>query len=502
MTAVPVRPPADRDGVRRSEVVLTPDPARVLARLFVPGRELVLDLASRASDVLERLLALSEPEVRQGLQRVYLRYSDRHRDLPRMIMDHYEQIAHRLPPGQLSAERRAFIGACFTQEYAVEGAALFNPSAVLHPDQSDLPAGHCRFVLSLRAVGEGHLSSVEFRSGTLGPDGQVSIEPAGRQVERGEVLPTWHDRGVFVAQLAEEGIEAETVAFLAARLPARFGDADLDAVLATLSGQQRTRRGLARAQQVARRVVSGSYQVEFPAETRLAERLLWPTAPAESRGMEDARFVRFVDADGAATYRATYTAFDGAKVEPGLIETADFRRFRMSPLAGPAAKNKGMALFPRPVGGRYLALSRWDRETISLTSSTDGSIWSPARPLYGPSQPWELIQTGNCGSPVETEAGWLVLTHGVGALREYSIGALLLDLDEPDRILAALPEPLLQAAPDERDGYVPNVVYSCGALRHDDQLLLPYGASDSSTRFAVVGVDRLLSRLGSAAARR
>jgi len=223
--------------------------------------------------------------------------------------------------------------------------------------------------------------------------------------------------------------------------------------------------------------------------------VLWPHSPTESHGIEDARFVRFVEEDGSAIYQATYTAFDGEQVSPKMVETSGFRRFRMLQLAGPAAQNKGMALFPRKVGGRYVALSRWDRENLSIATSYDGRRWEDASMLHVPSQPWELIKAGNCGSPVETEAGWLVLTHGVGPMREYAIGALLLDRDDPHLVIGAMREPLISPAEDERNGYVPNVVYSCGPLLHGDQLLLPYGVSDSSVRFAFVNVPLLLDRL-------
>jgi predicted GH43/DUF377 family glycosyl hydrolase len=275
-------------------------------------------------------------------------------------------------------------------------------------------------------------------------------------------------------------------------LPVRFDDGQLDAALAALSGESLTRPNTARTGESARRIAAWNYEVEFPHESALAERVLWPQTALESRGIEDARFVRVED-DGV--YRATYTAFDGASITPQLIETEDFRRFRISQLAGPAAKNKGMSLFPRRVGGRYVALSRWDRENNAITTSVDGVRWDDPRTVQVPSRPWELIQIGNCGSPVETDAGWVVLTHGVGPMREYAIGALLLDIDEPGRVIGALRDPLLAPDDDERDGYVPNVVYSCGAMRVGDRLLLPYGASDSSVRFALVDLPRLVDRL-------
>lgn len=479
--------------VTRSDVVLTADPARVLARLFVPGQELSHDSRSRASGVLERILALPDDEVTVALDRVRDRYGKRHRDLPGVLKANYERIAHRVPDDVvLSDEHRSLVGAWFTHEYSVEAAALFNPSVVVHPDQSGLTPGHTRFVLSLRAVGEGHLSSVEFRTGVVGPAGELRIDDPGPHIEQGRPLPTWYDRASFAAALTGQDIDRESAAFVVARLPERFDAHDLDAALADLAGERLTRPTVGRTADLARRIAAYSYEVEFAPDTGLAERVLWPQSPSESHGMEDARFVHMPD-DGV--YRATYTAFDGASIAPQLIETTDFRRFRISRLAGPAAQNKGMALFPRRVGGRYVALSRYDRENNALSTSADGIWWDDPRTLQTPRRPWELLQLGNCGSPLETDAGWIVLTHGVGPMREYAIGALLLDLDDPGRVLGALRDPLLAPADDERDGYVPNVVYSCGALLTGDRLLLPYGASDASVRFAFVDVPLLVERL-------
>jgi predicted GH43/DUF377 family glycosyl hydrolase len=482
--------------VTRLGTALTADPARVLARLFVPGHELVGATESRATGVLARIRALGEDEVRSTLRDVLARYPGRHRDLRGTLAAHYEEIAHRVPDGDtMTQERRTLIGAWFTHEYSIEGAALFNPSIVPHPDQSGLPAGHLRFVMSLRAVGEGHVSSVEFRTGVLGAGDELSLDDPGPHAETGRPRPAVHDKVLFAAMLAEDGSDAESTSFLVGSLPARFGEQELEHAIEALTALRVTRDGGARIAERARRVARCSYEVEFPLESTIAERVLWPHAPSEARGMEDARFVRVVSGNGSAIYRATYTAFDGDHVAPQLIETCDFRRFRMSQLAGPAAKNKGMALFPRTVGGRHLALSRWDRENNAIATSPDGYVWGEPRTLHVPSRAWELTQTGNCGSPVETDEGWLVLTHGVGPMREYAIGALLLDLEDPSRVIGALREPLMRPRDDERDGYVPNVVYSCGALLHGDRLLLPYGAGDASVRFAVVDVPLLLDQL-------
>ncbi|MCU1601278.1 MAG: hypothetical protein JWO22_1987 [Frankiales bacterium] len=480
------------DLVHRVDIALLPDPGRVLGRLFVPGHEHFTEVESRATGVLGRILALDEEAVRETLADVLSRYAGRHRDVPSLLLRSYEQIAHRIPPGApISQERRLLLGAWFTQEYSLEAAALFNPSIVAHPDQSGLDPGQRRFVLSLRAVGEGHLSSIEFRSGVVGPGAQLHLDPVPAHVETGATHQTAHDRGLFAARLEEEGADTESTRFLLSRLPERFLDEDLDRALRALSGQSVTRHGAEHTAAVARNLAQCSYEVWFDPAAALAERVLWPVAPSESHGMEDARFVQVED----GRYLATYTAYDGQSITSQLLETTDFTRFRVTQLAGLASRNKGMALFPRTVGGEHLALSRHDRETCSVTTSKDGLVWRDATPVHAPTQPWELIQTGNCGSPIETDEGWVVLTHGVGPMREYALGALLLDLDDPTVVLGCLPWPLMRPTPDEREGYVPNVVYSCGALRHGDLLLLPYGASDASIRFAFVDLPALIAQL-------
>lgn len=482
--------------VTPSDVTLRPDPSRTLARLFVPGHELITSTESRATGVLGRLLALPDNVVSATLQRVRDRFADRHRDLSDVLSRHYRQISHRVPDtGPLSDDRRALIGAAFTQEFAIEGAALFNPSAVEHPDQTGLPAGAVRLLMSLRAVGEGHISSVEFRTGVVGPGRTLCLDPPGRRVETGDIRPTSYDRALFAAVLSEQGADEESHRYLISRLATTFDGAELEQALVALTGQQVTRHGGSHTAKLARRLAGCSYEVTFPVATSVSQRVLWPHAETESHGMEDVRLLRFVHDDGSVSYRGTYTAYDGTRIAPQLLETSDFATFRMSLLAGPAAKDKGLALFPRKVGGRYLALTRSDRESTGVAFSDDGLRWGEPTWLHGPTQPWELIQTGNCGPPIETAAGWIVLTHGVGPMREYTIGALLLDLNDPTRVLGCLGEPLLVPAEDERDGYVPNVVYSCGAMLVGDTLLLPYGASDATVRFAFVDVPELLRRL-------
>jgi predicted GH43/DUF377 family glycosyl hydrolase len=474
---------------------LGPSASRTVSRLFVPGQETLIRGDSRAKAVIDRVLRMTEDEVDRTLARTRDRFAGRLRDLDGTLQRAFGLVAHRLG-GKIavSAARQLLIGAYFTQLYALEAAALFNPSIVPHPDQAGCGPGELRFVMSLRAVGEGHLSSIEFRTGTISGESAISIDEPGPFPGTGHSRPGACDRGVFREKLAESGHAGEDARFLCGLLPPRFSMAELDSAIGELSRQQATRGDLTALVDRVRWVAASSYQVEFDEEHALSERVLWPGGPAESHGMEDARFVRCTDGDDP-TYYATYTAFDGSEVASHLLETADFRTFTASPLAGPATRNKGMALFPRRIGGDYAALSRWDRESNAIAYSADRRRWGPAVTVQTPGHPWELIQLGNCGSPIETPAGWLVFTHGVGPMREYAIGAILLDLDEPERLIGALPQPLLVADESERDGYVPNVVYSCGSLLHGGTVVLPYGCSDSSVRIATVDLAQLLGEL-------
>ncbi len=480
--------------VTRTPTRLRPDPTRVVTRLFVPGHEALIDGDSRAMPVIDRIMELSDDAIEATLARTLARFSGRHRDLRGILLSNYNLVAHRLGAGAaVSEDRRLLIGAYFTQEYAIEAAALFNPSIVLHPDQTALDAGQARFVMSLRAVGEGHLSSVEFRTGIVSADGSVQLDPPGHLLSVGNRKPSTYRRDLLRDKMIDEGEQDENAQFVWDALPATFDRSLLEAALADLRQQRVTRRDTHVFADKLRWAADCNYTIAFDEEL-LSERVLWPHGPAESHGMEDARFVRFVD-QGEVTYYATYTAFSGNSVAPQLIKTTDFRTFHISQMTGPAAKNKGMALFPRLVGGKYAALSRSDGETNGVAFSDDGHRWGDVTLVQQPRLPWEIIQVGNCGSPIETEAGWLVLTHGVGPLREYGIGAVLLDLDDPTRLIGTLPAPLLLPDDEERIGYVPNVLYSCGSLLHGDTLVLPYGCADSAVRIATLSVGALLDQL-------
>jgi predicted GH43/DUF377 family glycosyl hydrolase len=467
----------------------------VIAKLFVPGEE-VPENASRTAAVIGRVLRLDEYQVDDVLERTLESFEGRHRDLRSTFASHFETISHRIARGdEISERRRLLIGAYFTHEYSIEGAALCNPSMVAHPDQDGLADDQTRFVLSARAIGEGHLSCIELRTGVVGPGTQIEVDPITPVTSLGRAQPADYDRRLFESVLSEHGDDDEVVAFLHRHLAARFSAADLDHALRNLPNGLTHRQGTHRTIERIQWIAASTYDREFPSDTLVSERVLWPTGPTERRGMEDARFVRFTEEGGAASYYATYTAFDGATVVPQRLHTRDFRVFHATQFSGPAAVNKGMALFPRKVGGRYLALSRWDKENTSIASSPDNQTWTTPHTIQTPAYSWELTQIGNCGSPIETEQGWLVLTHGVGPMRTYCIGAVLLDLEHPERLIASLEDPLISPNAQERDGYVPNVVYSCGAMRHRDTLVIPYGISDNEIGFATVPIPALLARM-------
>lgn len=472
------------------------DPGRVITRLFVPGQEGFELQESRAGQVLARILALSEDDVRTTLADVFARFGGRHRDLDSTFRRHAGELADRLDPDRKFTESRMLLlGATFTNEYAIEGAALCNPSVVAHPDQSDLPGNSLRFVMSVRGIGEGHLSSIGFRTGVVDATGVATIYDPAPFACTGRVESALLDAAVFRAELRRRDHAGEASDYVFDALGELFTRSDLDERIESLRSHLRTRRHAEDTIAIIYEIAARCYAVEFPSEVTLSERVLWPSMEAEQAGAEDARFVRFVDDDGSVTYFASYTAYSGSHITQQLLQTTDFQSFTSSPLVGAAAANKGMALFPRPIGGRYVAMSRSDRETNTVAFADHLSVWSAASPCQQPTEVWETLQLGNCGPPIETEAGWLVLTHGVGPIRTYSIGALLLELDDPTQVIGRLREPLLSPASDEQNGYVPNVVYSCGALVHADTLVIPYGICDSAIGVATVSLPELLAEL-------
>jgi predicted GH43/DUF377 family glycosyl hydrolase len=482
--------------VTRSPQRLVADASRVVTRLFVPGQEGFELQESRAGAVLARILALDDAEVRSALDDVVVRHGGRHRDLVGTFRRHADELGDRLNPGaDLSESRMLLLGAVFTNEFAVEGAALCNPSIVAHPDQSGTPAGSLRFVMSVRGIGEGHRSTIGFRTGTVDAAGSAVIADAAPFATTAGTTPTMLDAAVFRSELARLHDAGEAAEYVLGALGDQFTRAGLDKRLDQLRRHRSTRSHALETITLFRSIADRAYAVEFPSDTSLSERILWSATDSEAAGMEDARFVRFVDDDGTVTFYATYTAYSGARISQQLLTTTDFRTFTSAPMVGRAAANKGLALFPRRINGRFAAMSRSDRESNTVAFADHPLVWANSLPCQQPTEPWEALQLGNCGPPIETEAGWLVLTHGVGPMRSYRIGAILLDLDDPTRMLGRLTEPLLAPADDEWEGYVPNVVYSCGALVHADTLILPYGFGDAAIGIATVPMGELIAAL-------
>jgi predicted GH43/DUF377 family glycosyl hydrolase len=478
--------------VQRTQLILHPDRTRVLLRPFL------LPSDPRALRICEQVTALPEAEVHALWRQVKSEFGDRHAQIQRFLKTRFEQVRNLVPASRnFSAERQLLLGAYFSHEYSLEAAALFNPSIVPHPDQTDLPPGALRFILSLRATGEGHISSITFRTGLLEAGGRITINPPTRFCLEPEQVPNAaYEKALFERKLQELGLVGE---FSRQVLQALGGSFTLDDLRASILRSVELFGGANQeAGTTARKILTlaqSNYEVQFAPDSRLSERVLFPATPSQSNGIEDARFVWFQHEDGTHTYYATYTAYDGKMILPQFIETRDFLHFNFITLNGPAVRNKGMALFPRKIQGRYAMLGRQDYENIYLMYSDHLHFWHTAQILLKPAFPWEFIQLGNCGSPIETEAGWLVLSHGVGPMRKYCLGAFLLDRDDPAKIIGRLREPLIKPNENEREGYVPNVVYSCGSLLHARQLIIPYAMSDSATTFATLSLDEVLAAM-------
>ncbi len=481
--------------VKRSWVRLQPDPRRLVTKPYIPSSHASVEDESRVDKVVRRVLSLSAGEVQETLAALRANFDGRHPDLDQVFWQGLSAIADSVPDSpELSENRRLLIGAYFSHEYSIEGAALTNPSIAPHPDQHGVPAGGLRVIVTLRAVGEGHMSSIEFRTGLIDSGADIELDPPGKPVTGQRRTPTF-DKALFVEKLNEIGAKGEILDQALSHLGTQFAMVDLDLALSDLAHNEPLTPTAQQLIHSAHWVASSNYELTFPAESDLTQRVLFPNGPTDSQGMEDARLVAFTQADGSVVYFATYTAFDGFNILPQLISTADFETFRIATLNGKAARNKGMAIFPRLVGGRFAALGRSDGESNFLMTSSDVRNWEETQQIQVPRRPWDLLQIGNAGPPIETAAGWLVVTHGVGPMRRYALGAILLDLDEPWRVIGDLREPLLAPDENEREGYVPNVVYSCGSLIHNGVLVIPYGASDTTTTFATVDVDELLGEL-------
>jgi predicted GH43/DUF377 family glycosyl hydrolase len=476
--------------VRRLPIRLTRDASHTITRFFWLG-------SARARKIIDRVLGLDEERTAQLLAATIRDFSHLPIELEDIFLTHYEEAARRvMMPAGLSTERKRLIGAYFTLEYAFASAALFNPSIAPAISQEGVPPGSLRFAMSLRCIGEGHISSIVFRHGLVDSAGEIKLEPAGpyREPKR-RVEKRLFSRTESRAKLAALGMREAVLEEVFARLDDPFTMPELQTILYRLLSAPDGLRISEEEVHLAQGLASCDYNIEMPPNVSLDQVILFPICEPECRGMEDMRLVRFTNDDGSMCYYGTYTAYNGWQTRPQLLEMPTPEVAYIRSLQGCCAKDKGLALFPHKVGGRYLMIGRIDGENLHLLESDNIRQWDRARPIQQPQFTWEFVQIGNCGSPIETEAGWLVLTHGVGPMRRYCIGATLLDRDDPTKLIGRLDEPLLTPGPDERMGYVPNVVYSCGSLVHNGLLVIPYGISDAATGFATVPLDDLLGRL-------
>ncbi len=480
--------------VTRLPLQLKPDPNRVISRLFRPGD------VERIRRIVARVQAFPEDEVEQLLGGLERDFRSQHADLRSVFADHFEEIRGSIPAEPVSSRaRQLLIGAYFTMDYALESIALFNPSMVPAIVQDGVPPGAIRFLMSLRATGEGHISSIVFRTGTIGAQGDIELDPPGSySTTLKATVPDVFLKSTICRDMATLGLPDSNFKAILDRVEARFTRDQLAEAIAAARADQQCSGCLEETVDTLISLTRVNYQLHLPHRPpvfREVEIVIFPFADIERHGIEDLRLVRFADDDGSDTYYGTFTAFDGGRAFPKMFAYAGGDTIDVSLITGECAKNKGMALFPRRIGGRYAMISRIDNENLYYMDSDDILYWDKAQIIQQPQFPWQVIQIGNCGSPIETEKGWLLLTHGVGPMRQYCIGASLLDRDEPWRVIGQTREPLLVPTDDERAGYVPNVVYSCGAMVHNRMLIVPYAMSDLKTSMVRIELDLLLDEL-------
>ncbi|MFW5773061.1 MAG: glycoside hydrolase family 130 protein [Tangfeifania sp.] len=480
--------------VTRKDTMIFPDNNRVIARFFFNGEE-------RAEKLLTHILAMPEDEVHEWMIQILREFSPRHRSITSIFKNHYKKVESLVKKvhgsGQVSEYRKLLIGSYFSMEYSIESAALFNPSIVEDPDQSGLEPGQKRVIISLRATGEGHISSLVFRRAIINADNSISLDDAAHQIDEAERVKNYvYDKDSFEDKLKEMDIAHDFYGLVTRQLPGKFiFDQIKEAVRNTKENNGGFGMEKIKALDEILWLADSHTEIRFSLDTDLNERVIFPISKFEKNGIEDARFVQFTKPGGDVVYYGTYTAFDGYTILPKLIETKDFYSFKIFPLQGKAAIDKNLALFPRKVNGKYVMISRIDGVNNYIMFSDKLVRWSNAQILSEPVFPWELVQVGNGGSPIETEKGWLLITHGVGPVRKYCLGACLLDLDDPARVIGRLKEPLLMPVERERSGYVPNVVYTCGSYVHNGELIIPYAMSDYATGFAGINLDELLEAL-------
>ncbi len=471
--------------VTRSNIKIEANPEKVIP-IYLKFRK-----KDRIRRIVSDVLSLDEQAVEKALKQVLEEFENRHIGFNKILLRNYNTVKKYIATQtSLSPSRKLLLGSYFTSEYSVESAALFNPSIVMHPDQNGLKEGEVRFILSLRATGEGHISSMKFISGIFSEAGEITLEPIPSKLARGYKTNNGKYPKDFVIKRAEYYNDFNTSVF--EYLPEHFSINKAKKIKINIA--ESIQNNYPATKKALCDIFDTNYDISFDKGTALGSRVIFPVSEEELGGMEDVRFVEFSDQD-KTSFIGTYTAFDGRKIVPKIIETEDFISFSIRSLYGNAALDKGMALFPEKINGKYAMISRQGGENISIMYADDIYFWDTYKTIQKPEREWELTQLGNCGSPIKTPAGWLLLTHGVGPLRKYVISASLLDLGNPEVVLATLEQPLIYADTDERNGYVPNVVYTCGALHHYDNLIIPYAMSDSAVSFARVNIVSLIDEL-------
>ena len=482
-----------RLSIERKPIRINPDPKRVIARFFFNGND-------RAKEVIKRVMSIDE-DIAFGIVSPLLQeYSKRHRNITRALNRHcsklkplFEELS--IDFDSLTVYRKLLIGSYFTHEYSIESAAFFNPSIIEDPDQTELQEGQRRVIISFRAVGEGHISSITFRRALIDQANNITVLPAGSYIDEAEVVRNAvYNKKLFFEKAAVTQININVLNELESKLDHHFEYANLRRIITDSQNGKESDMEKLEYDKVLW-LADSYYEIVFSLDTDISDRVIFPISEYERKGIEDARFVQFRDDDGSSIYYATYTAYDGALIMPKLLQTNDFYNFKIMPLYGDGAQNKNLALFPRKINGKFAMISRIDGCNNYIMYSDKINIWEKPILLQQPKFTWEFIQIGNCGSPIETEAGWIMITHGVGPMRRYVLGASLLQLDDPTIEIGRLKEPLLIPNSDEREGYVPNVLYSCGSLIHNGRLIIPYGVSDSSTAFAEVDLADLINKL-------
>ncbi len=472
--------------VNKLPIRITPSPNRMLIRPFVPGNP------AQVAHILFRIFSIKRKERERMLESIYDRIGIRRSIVKSIFQRHYENVRHHIPSNvELSEDQKEFIGAYFTQQYSLESTALFNPSIVPHPVQDK--EGLTKFIMSLRVIGEGHISSITFMEGEIDSSFNIVLHqnsPTVLEPERHEHL---YEKKMFMKKSNELGILSNLACQVFEPLPEHFSFGELEQSIRKTrnSNTSISPSEIENALENIRMLGLSNFTLKFSTDN-ITERAIYPASPTQSNGIEDARFVKFIEDDGTVRYYATFTAYDGRTVMPEMLETDDFNEFKVCTLNGPAARNKGMALFPRRINGMYMMLGRQDNESLYIMKSDNPYFWYDYEPLAKPTYDWEIVQIGNCGSPIEIEEGWLVITHGVGAVRSYSLGAMLLDKNEPWRVIGRLSEPLLEPTNEERTGYVPNVLYTCGAMAIGRTLVLPYAIGDTVTTIGLVSIDEMV----------